>query len=62
VPSFTASFGVAHSGDADDFEGVVQRADRALFAAKRAGRNRVCVEGRTLPSALAPVPDLEPSG
>ena len=43
VPSFTVSFGLASSGDADTYDGVVAVADTALFAAKAAGRNRVVV-------------------
>ena len=34
VPSFTASYGVAESNVAADFEDLLLRADRALFAAK----------------------------
>lgn len=40
----TASFGVALLSDADgDVEDLLERADRGLYAAKEAGRNRVCV-------------------
>ena len=40
VPPVTASFGLATlSGDASP-EALLQRADEALYAAKRAGRNR----------------------
>jgi diguanylate cyclase (GGDEF)-like protein len=43
APRFTASFGVVHSTDADTFDELVSIADRALFAAKHAGRDRVAV-------------------
>lgn len=40
--SVTVSLGIAHSREGDDApEGVVGRADHALYQAKRAGRNRV---------------------
>ena len=51
TPTFTASFGVAHSGDADDLDDLVQRADAALFAAKDAGRDRLCIDGHAVPIA-----------
>jgi two-component system cell cycle response regulator len=37
----TASVGVATLGEADTFPEMFKRADRALYAAKRGGRNRV---------------------
>lgn len=37
----TASLGVATSVDGDTVDGLLQRADQALYASKRAGRNRV---------------------
>ncbi len=43
VAPFTVSFGLASSLDADTFEEVVAVADRALLAAKTAGRDRVIV-------------------
>ncbi len=46
IPSFTVSFGLASSADADTFEEVVAVADLALLAAKAAGRNRVVLAGQ----------------
>jgi diguanylate cyclase (GGDEF)-like protein len=42
-PSFTVSLGVAEGTDVDDLHSVIAAADRALFAAKAAGRDRVVV-------------------
>ena len=52
VPSFTASYGVAESATATDFEDLLHRADQALFAAKDAGRDCICIDGHTI--AVAP--------
>ena len=41
VGRVTASFGVAECCDGDTAEGLLQRADAALYRAKAAGRNRV---------------------
>lgn len=41
VPSFTVSFGITSSEDADTFDEVLAIADHALLSAKAAGRNRV---------------------
>jgi diguanylate cyclase (GGDEF)-like protein len=51
APTFSASFGIAHSSDAADLEDLVVRADRAMFAAKAAGRDRVCLDGHDTPVA-----------
>jgi diguanylate cyclase (GGDEF)-like protein len=52
VPTFTASFGIAHTSEAADFDDVLLRADRALFAAKDAGRDCICIDGHAM--AVAP--------
>jgi diguanylate cyclase (GGDEF)-like protein len=41
--ALTASIGVAHGGDGDTVPSLLKRADQAMYAAKRAGRNRVVV-------------------
>jgi diguanylate cyclase (GGDEF)-like protein len=51
TPIFTCSFGIAHSSDAADLDDVILRADQALFAAKDAGRDRVCLDGHAMPVA-----------
>lgn len=42
----TVSIGVAYCGEEQvrNYENVIDRADKAVYAAKRAGRNKVCVE------------------
>jgi len=57
VPSFTVSFGLAASSDADTFDEVVAVADHALFDAKAAGRNRVVI---AVDSSESRSPALEP--
>lgn len=52
VPSFTCSFGVAESPThGREPAGVIERADEALYAAKKAGRDRAMVAGETAPEA-----------
>lgn len=41
VPPFTATFGVTDRASSDSADHLVKRADDALYAGKRAGRNRV---------------------
>jgi diguanylate cyclase len=43
----TASFGIVRLGEKDDPETLVKRADTMLYEAKRTGRNRIIIEGRT---------------
>lgn len=46
VVTFTLSIGVAWSQEGNlDFERLLQRADKALYAAKRAGRNQISIFG-----------------
>ncbi len=41
VGRITASFGVAAKKDGEDLDALLRRADQAMYAAKRAGRNRI---------------------
>ena len=43
LPRFTASFGVVEAQDKEDLPGLINRADAALFQAKRDGRDRVVI-------------------
>jgi diguanylate cyclase (GGDEF)-like protein len=50
IPPFTVSFGVASASAGQPFEEAVGRADRALMAAKAAGRDRVLLDASEAPS------------
>ena len=45
--SVTASIGVAVSHHLEDFDGLFQRADKALYSAKELGRNCVVLADNT---------------
>ena len=43
---------IAHTSDASDLDDLFLRADKALFAAKHAGRDCICIDGHAM--AVAP--------
>ena len=47
----TVSIGVAYCGDEQvrNYENIIDRADKANYTAKRAGRNKVCMEQKEMP-------------
>jgi diguanylate cyclase (GGDEF)-like protein len=45
LPSYTASFGLIDGDPLEDLETLLRRADRALFEAKRTGRDRIVING-----------------
>jgi len=47
MPRFTVSFGVVVAGPQEDLPAVLARADRALFQAKRDGRDQIVVHDAT---------------
>ncbi|HET7540516.1 MAG TPA: diguanylate cyclase [Polyangiaceae bacterium] len=56
----TASFGVAELGPGETLEQVVDRADRAMYAAKGAGRNRVLSTTQLDPTPQSLLPQNNP--
>jgi diguanylate cyclase (GGDEF)-like protein len=62
---FTASFGVVESTGSESLSDLRRRADAALYAAKRDGRDRVCISGDRVSFDLMPshpYPAAEPPG
>ena len=59
MPELSISMGIAHASPDNGYEreGLFARADTALYAAKRAGRNRVVLEDASLP----PPPQDQPA-
>ncbi len=47
VPLFTSSFGMASSHDGETLDEMLMVADRALYQAKAAGRDRIVIAGRS---------------
>lgn len=53
--ALSASFGVAEADPAHDLDGLLEQADRALYRAKHAGRNRVAIADPGAGGASPPV-------
>ena len=68
LPPFTCSFGVAEADEGEELAAVIARADRALFEAKRAGRDQARLfeepagAATPAPVRLTVAPDAEASG
>lgn len=60
VLTVTASFGVAELEAGETLEQVVDRADRAMYAAKSAGRNRVLSTAQLVPALQSLTPQSSP--
>ena len=60
LPRFTVSFGVVDCADKEDIPALVNRADTALFQAKRDGRNQVVVHDLA-GNTVAPVVTQRPA-
>lgn len=56
----TASFGIAFRQKGETAQPLVHRADLAMYAAKRAGKNRTVVAGSDEESQQVPTPDRRP--
>jgi diguanylate cyclase (GGDEF)-like protein len=59
LPKFTVSIGVVEAAGSDDLPALIARADAALFAAKRGGRDQIVVhdaQGRRNPMNPEPAP------
>jgi diguanylate cyclase (GGDEF)-like protein len=52
----TASFGVAAPAEEDNLHDTISRADRALYAAKSAGRNKVMLDGEPVDDSGRVIP------
>lgn len=60
APPFTASFGVADEIHGHTVDEILEVADRAMFEAKAAGRNRVVVADESMVAPAPVEPDEEP--
>ncbi len=60
LPKFTVSFGVVEAFDQEDLPTLINRADAALFQAKRDGRDRVVIQDGFGNSVPAPSEHIGP--
>jgi len=61
APAFTATFGLTSTEMADNLDELMRIGDRALYAGKEAGRDRVIIASTTQPANDDPTPDAAPS-
>ncbi|MFA9218704.1 MAG: GGDEF domain-containing protein, partial [Sphingomonadaceae bacterium] len=60
LPTYTVSIGIACQADAEqDLDGILMRADKALYRAKKLGRDRIEVAEPVPPAALVPTGVLQ---